>query len=344
MALGIELIEVIIGLIFIFLLVSIMVTVVNEIVATNLQFRGRLLQENIIKMLKDEQLAKEGKCLSDRFLEHPTIKNINEAHGRLTFLNRWFFTPKASYISPRVFSTVVLDLLDGYEGEEDPLKNAAGFVNNLPGDSKIKEILVPFVVEADGDYKKLKSGLQAWFNETMVGVSDHYKRRNQYYVFTIGLIIAMVFNVDTIHIARELSKNPEQRLAVVSSAASYIDNEQSSFRHLQEIKNESPKGDPDIKVLESHSKELQRLAREVVKNELTPTTTVMGVGWDLSGPTPMYIVRNMIKEAKYHWIGWILTALATSLGAPFWFDLLKRVVAVRTSLKPSTEKKTDSEE
>ncbi len=343
MVLGIELIEVIIGLVFIFLLVSIMVTVINEIIATNLQFRGRLLQENIIKMLKDEKLAEEGKCLSDRFLEHPTIKNINEAHGRLTFFNRWFFTPKASYISPRVFSTVVLDLLDGYDGEEDPLKNAKGFVDKLPEDSKIKEILAPFVVEADGDYKKLKQGLQTWFNETMVGVSDHYKRRNQYYVFAIGLVLAMVFNVDTIHVAKELSKNPEQRLAVVSSAASYIDNEQSSFRHLQEIKNESPQGDPDIQVLESHSKELQRLAREVVKNELTPTNTVLGVGWDLDGPTPRYILGNMVDQAKYHWLGWVLTALATSLGAPFWFDLLKRMVTFRSTLKPSSKSEAESE-
>ncbi|MCX7250382.1 MAG: hypothetical protein NTX37_02565, partial [Burkholderiales bacterium] len=32
--------------------------------------------------------------------------------------------------------------------------------------------------------------------------------------------------------------------------------------------------------------------------------------------------------------GWLLTALATMLGAPFWFDILSRVMTVRATLKP----------
>jgi hypothetical protein len=34
--------------------------------------------------------------------------------------------------------------------------------------------------------------------------------------------------------------------------------------------------------------------------------------------------------------GWFLTAIAMTLGAPFWFDLLNKLVSLRSSLKPET--------
>jgi hypothetical protein len=37
--------------------------------------------------------------------------------------------------------------------------------------------------------------------------------------------------------------------------------------------------------------------------------------------------------------GWLLTALAVSLGAPFWFDLLNKLMVIRSTRKPD-EKST----
>ena len=39
-------------------------------------------------------------------------------------------------------------------------------------------------------------------------------------------------------------------------------------------------------------------------------------------------------------IGWLFTAFALSLGAPFWFDMLNKVMVVRSTVKPS-EKSPD---
>jgi DNA repair exonuclease SbcCD ATPase subunit len=35
-----------------------------------------------------------------------------------------------------------------------------------------------------------------------------------------------------------------------------------------------------------------------------------------------------------HWLGWLLTAMAVSLGAPFWFDTLNRLMVIRSTVKP----------
>lgn len=40
-----------------------------------------------------------------------------------------------------------------------------------------------------------------------------------------------------------------------------------------------------------------------------------------------------------HWLGWLITALAIALGAPFWFDTLNRVMVIRSTVKPDEKSK-----
>ena len=39
-------------------------------------------------------------------------------------------------------------------------------------------------------------------------------------------------------------------------------------------------------------------------------------------------------QLQFHWLGWFITAIAISLGAPFWFDLLNKFIVVRSTVKP----------
>jgi hypothetical protein len=43
------------------------------------------------------------------------------------------------------------------------------------------------------------------------------------------------------------------------------------------------------------------------------------------------------KLLTQHGLGWLLTALAATLGAPFWFDMLNRVISIRAAGKPPEE-------
>ena len=47
-------------------------------------------------------------------------------------------------------------------------------------------------------------------------------------------------------------------------------------------------------------------------------------------------------QVKWHWLGWILTALAISLGAPFWFDLLNKFIVIRSAVKPHEKSPEES--
>jgi hypothetical protein len=39
-------------------------------------------------------------------------------------------------------------------------------------------------------------------------------------------------------------------------------------------------------------------------------------------------------QIYWHFLGWLLTAIAISLGAPFWFDLLNKFIVIRSAVKP----------
>jgi len=41
-------------------------------------------------------------------------------------------------------------------------------------------------------------------------------------------------------------------------------------------------------------------------------------------------------------IGWILTAIAISLGAPFWFDILNKFMVIRSTVKPQEKSRTEA--
>lgn len=68
-------------------------------------------------------------------------------------------------------------------------------------------------------------------------------------------------------------------------------------------------------------------ANTLVKWSIDNTNKLLGLGWT-GDPVDFCWWRNIL--------GWLITALAISLGAPFWFDLLNKLMQLRTSKKDGT--------
>ena len=59
------------------------------------------------------------------------------------------------------------------------------------------------------------------------------------------------------------------------------------------------------------------------------------LGWHSeTDPRLSWNDRKLTEHVQDHIFGWLLTALAISLGAPFWFDLLNKFIVVRSTVKP----------
>ncbi len=130
-------------------------------------------------------------------------------------------------------------------------------------------------------------------------VSGWYKYRTQWVLFWIGLVLAIALNANTVRIAKQLSVDTTLRQSIVAAAQSAKQPDSKSGKPIEE--------------------QIQQAQTQVsaIENLGIP------LGWT---PSPKIDLQVLL--------GWFLTAVAVSLGAPFWFDTLNKIMVVRSTVKP----------
>ncbi|NJO44884.1 MAG: hypothetical protein HC835_04205 [Oscillatoriales cyanobacterium RM2_1_1] len=159
----------------------------------------------------------------------------------------------------------------------------------------------------------LQRELTIWFTQAMERASGVYKRRVRSHTLLIGLILAIVLNADTLNMANRLAEEPLLQERLLQTF------EQSSLIYPPE--NLTPSG---------NQLDVFALLAEV---------SMLPVGWsaeNLIGQFGQALEpRTDVLKVLRVLLGWSLTAIATSMGSSFWFDLLNQVVNVRnTGKKP----------
>jgi hypothetical protein len=285
---GSAILDTAIGLIFVFLVVSLVVSAANELLAALFKWRANNLFLGIRQLLQDPSVT----GLVTRFYEHPLIEALS-AKGK-----------RPSYIPSRTFALTLLDIVSPTTpGSDRTLEDLKAGIEKLPGSLQVTfRVLLD---EAGHDIEQFKTQLETWFNTSMERVSGWYKRKTLAVQLALALSIVALGNVDSVRIARSLSGvNSPLRDSIKDAAHSLV------TAGL-------PQGPPGAQL---------SAATEVIGNLALP------IGWVNGGFGPSTI------------LGWLITALAASLGAPFWFDLLNRFVNVRASGKaPEEEPKSPKE-
>lgn len=299
--------DVIIGLVFVYLLLAILCTSANEWVAAFTRRRGEMLRRGIRQLLENQ--ATRGGSGNDAFLEefykHPIITGTMHDGNHPT------------YLSPRNFATVVTDLTTASKPGTISFEDLAAGAQELP-DGNVKKTLLALMQRSDSELASAQTAIEGWFNDAMDRVSGWYKRRTQLWTIIIAAALTLVVNADTTHMAKRLWTDPVLRSAV-----------------LEEAKVRAQKPGPTISV---------EYANE--DDPTTPTVTrtegnhVSGHEGELLGELLGW--RGVLKDNTWKdWLerllGWFLTVLALSMGAPFWFDLLNKFMNVRYSGKSPDE-------
>ena len=285
---GSAILDTAIGLIFVFLVVSLTVSAANELLAALFKWRAKNLFLGIRQLLRDPSVT----GLVTRFYEHPLIEGLS-AKGK-----------KPSYIPSRTFAMALLDIVSPTTAATNrTLEDLKAGIEKLPGSLQVTfRVLLD---EAGHDIDEFKTQLEIWFNSTMERVSGWYKRKTQILQLVLALIIVVLANVDSVRIAKSLSGvNSPLRDSIKDAAHSFIE------KNLQQ----------------ENAQTQLRAATEAIGNLALP------IGWANGGFGPTTV------------LGWLVTALAATLGAPFWFDLLNRFVNIRASGKaPEEEPKSPKE-
>jgi hypothetical protein len=275
-------IDVAIGLVFVFLLLSLICTAAHEIIEAFMKARASNLERGI-----SELAGTNSQDFVTRLYSHGLINSLfkgtyNAAAAKGLFSKRNL----PSYIPSKNFALALIDM-----------KNAGV---NLP--QNIKDALKAFETVAGQDVAQLQLHIEEWYNGAMDRVSGWYKRRSQWIVLTLGLAAAIAVNADCIDIAKRLSTDSNLRQSVERMAETTVKT--------------NPVND-------------QRTPLDRIKDDLASLDGIgLPLGWGKQHAAAMEMV-------KLHWAGWLLTALAISLGAPFWFDMLNKIMVVRSTVKPS---------
>ena len=125
-------------------------------------------------------------------------------------------TKGPSYISPRAFALVVLDNIAPAEGQKTIFDEGNAAIEQLPG--MLRERLEPLIAGAQTDVERLRTDLEAWFDDTMARVSGWYKRKTQIILIVIGIALVPAINASTIKMAERMWKDDTVRAAVVAQA------------------------------------------------------------------------------------------------------------------------------
>ena len=241
-----------------------------------------------------------------------------------------------SYIPSANFALAVLNL--AAEGAATTATLVRAKVDRdggtLDGSPQLTAVVLQALASGEDDLAKAQKFLENWFDAAMDRVSGWYKRRSQIILFFIGLFAAGALNVDTIAVTRSLISDPALRQAVVAHAAD------RAKAHIDSANGANP--DPD-KATDPDFNES--------RNELM--SIGYPIGWaDLPqlqlGSTrrtcdPLACFEEVLASDSHFGVltigapmilGWLITALAITLGAPFWFDLLSKFMQVRATTKP----------
>ncbi len=227
-------------------------------------------------------------------------------------------------------------------------------IAELPDGSPLKAVMLSMMAKMESQpASRLHQQIEDWYNRSMDTLTGWYKGRTQLYLLVIGIVMAGVLNIDTITITDRLLENPALRSAVDQVASKIAASNETAVP--TETFGVSPTPNAAIAPAPSavssgltptaNPTEVPTEAPTAVPNAaptIDPSIVAyldqldIPIGWPdpaqqpATTPSYLWLLRKLI--------GLLMTGFAVSQGAPFWFDLLNRIINLRSSLKPAEEK------
>ena len=280
--------EVVIGLILIILFYSLLATIVMELISNFLHLRGR----HLLKILKNIMAAESEQELKE-FLANPMYEQLAGKYFGKT-------TPP-SYISSGNFRSILLHLIS-VKKEATNFREKIGAVS----DPKLKAVLMQLYEEANERFDTFQDKVEEWYDEVMERAGGWYKRRIKRILLLVGLAVAIIFNADTLAIYSNLVSNSSvdlEKLVAVAEAVSA--NESLSSPALP---------DTAATVVSDTQSGLNQQVYQLIEENLEQSKDALGIGW-----TSVNFWGLPGGDKLWKIFGWIITGLAISMGAPFWF-------------------------
>jgi hypothetical protein len=266
----------------------------------------------------------------------------------------------------------------------------------------MQELIATLRAVSPGGIDDLRKNVEDWYNDAMDRASGWYKRKTQGILLVLGLVIAIVFNADTLMLARAFWADPNLRASVATAAQQYVKDHPNGVDSpaiatnaqvsnsaagdptsagdiannypstTDENPSKPPAPEPAYSAQQVERAEQQYRAASAYLQQTSNdawsqlTNLKVPIGWcsesaalrttALEATTepeadggeeeetglPCTPDRQLPRSGSA-WLlkisGLLITMIALSQGAPFWFDLLQKVVNLRLAGDPPDTKK-----
>lgn len=195
-------IDVGLGLIFFYVVLSLVASAVQEWIASLCALRSKNLRKGVQNLIGD--------VYAKKVYEHPLVKNLSKDKKL------------PSYIAPETLSGVLLEVIakesNGKSYVTHTADEAKALVGSISQDHPLKEILEALIDDGEDAATNLKERLAGWFDEGMSRVAGWYKRQAKLMIFVIAGAVTLATNASSIHMAEEFWRNDALRTQIAAQA------------------------------------------------------------------------------------------------------------------------------
>ncbi|MCX7754689.1 MAG: hypothetical protein N2117_05515 [Anaerolineales bacterium] len=206
------------------------------------------------------------------------------------------------------------------------------------------ESLMLGIEKSDQALGAARQRVEAWFDNGVERLSGWYKRQAQKMSFVIGIAVAVVLNADTLALTQTLWREPLVRQTLNAQAQALIQQNQDGLRpmsaeelaalQLQFNTLNVPIGWVGAPLPADSDGGVLMLDGSYKKCTLWPRSSIDYYGLKIgrlcypviNAPAPNDPTGILLKL-----FGLFASGIAAAQGAPFWFDILKKAINIRTS-------------
>ena len=351
---GLPILDLVVGMIFIYFLLSIACSSAVELWFAICKTRARVLERWVMQIFNVQALDASGKPRVDEKDQPVTVGTAIANHCITTALSKPGKT--TSYFNPEDFVSALLDNITRGEDMALPatlpqfidainqtttistdLKRTFLMLANeaLRTDAAQAALPAGIVInksDIKSDLDRFREKLEGWYNRNTDRLTGTLKRtKSMPSTLIIGIALTISLNADSVSMSRYLYDHKDEARVFADKAVQSLSAYQ---QRINEMKSRPGQSGNDSTTIKELNEKITRMHTDI-GNIQSALPTAFPIGWEQerlpNKSFPEALSDNWLKHA----IGWILTILAISLGAPFWFDLLNRVANLRgTGPKP----------
>ena len=332
--------DLVVGIIFIFFLLSIICSSIVEMILTVRRVRAQVLGRWLLTIFDTKITDADNNqvALGQEIMDHCAVTALSPKGSAPSYIDSKNFvsalldkiTTFSKVVNPTSIDQIIESVATTTAISEELRRSFLIYANEA------KDTFTALTEKTTGAIEMFQSKIESWYNSNMDRISGTMKTKyTRRFTFITAVLVCALLNADTVEISQYLYNNPEARTQLAAEAykTGADDSIKQDMQRIKESLNTSAVNDT-VKLTLTQLQDSINAKMESVNKAKAALQESIPLGWSKI---------EFAKLKNFNWIlkliGMAITIVAIMMGAPFWFDVLNKISNLRgTGAKPATDK------